>query len=69
MPNKSKSKTTIPAAPKRPPVQRELPMPKYNYQTPRTDSFIVRYEEQKERQEKAGREKAPTLQNLKFMSA
>jgi hypothetical protein len=50
-------------------MQRVLPMPKYDYQTPRTGTLIVRYDEQQKRQEKAGQEKVPTLQNLKFVGA
>jgi hypothetical protein len=70
MPYKSKAKKTAPVRPAQiAPINRELPMPKYDYQTPKTDSFVVRYEDQKERQERAGKEKAPTLQNLKFADA
>jgi hypothetical protein len=70
MPNKSERKKKAPAPGARvAPMERVLPMPKYDYQTPRTGSFVIRYEEQRQRQEKAGREKAPTLQNLKFVGA
>jgi hypothetical protein len=68
MPNKSKSKKMGPSpAPRVAPMSGELPMPKYDYQTPKTGSFVVRYEDQRERKEKTGQEKAPRLQNLKFL--
>jgi hypothetical protein len=47
-------------------VPRDLPMPRYDYQKPSTGTYTVRYDEQKERDRQAGREKAPSLQNLKL---
>lgn len=45
------------------PVSRELPMPKYEYQTPANGSFTYRYEDSEE-----AKEAKPDLclQNLKF---
>jgi hypothetical protein len=47
-------------------VQKPLPMPAYQYQSPANTTFVTRYDEQRRRQEKAAGEKAPVLQNLKF---
>ena len=47
-------------------VRRPLPMPTYEYQVPRNDAFVTRYDEQRQRQEKAAQEKTPELQNLKI---
>jgi hypothetical protein len=44
-------------------------MPAYEYQTPTSGTFVLRYDEQKERQKQAAQEKAPALQNLKFAAA
>jgi hypothetical protein len=48
------------------PMPAPLPMPTYEYQTPASGTFVLRYDEQKERQKQAAQEKAPVLQNLKF---
>ena len=48
------------------PMPAPLPMPRYEYQTPASGTFVLRYDEQKERQKQAAQEKTPVLQNLRF---
>ena len=44
--------------------QRELAMPKYQYQTPRTGTFVTRYDETEERKRRS--ETPPALHNFRF---
>jgi hypothetical protein len=73
MPTKSKRGTK--ARPIVPPVsspaarQRGLPMPKYDYQTPRSGTFIVRYNDPKKREERAAEATMPALQNFRLVPA
>jgi hypothetical protein len=48
------------------PLQRGLPMPQYNYQSPRTGSFVTRYDEVEERK-KSG-DHLPALHNFQLVT-
>jgi hypothetical protein len=49
------------------PLQRSLPMPQYDYQEPRTGSFVTRYDEVEER--KKSDAVLPALQNFHLMAS
>lgn len=48
-------------------VQKDLPMPRYDYKVPATSSLVIKYDAPKER-EKAKRptERVPSLQNVRL---
>jgi hypothetical protein len=52
-------------APQIAPLQRGLPMPQYDYQNPRTGSFVTRYDEVEDRK-KSGAQ-LPALQNFQLV--
>lgn len=51
-------------APRVAPLQRELAMPKYGYQSPATGSLVLRYDEVEERKKNAA--PVPAMQNFNF---
>lgn len=54
-------------APRIAPLQRGLPMPQYDYQNPRTGSFVTRYDEAEERKKSSDR--LPALQNFQLVAS
>ena len=61
---KKKKQTLIPRIA---PIQRGLAMPKYDYQNPRTGSFVTRYDEVEDR--KKIKAALPALQNFQLATS
>lgn len=49
------------------PTPRPLPMPRYDYQSPRTGTLVIPYEDESKR-EQSDEGKAPCLQNLRLLA-
>jgi hypothetical protein len=57
-------KEKSPDAPRESPLQRELAMPKYGYQSPASGSFVAHYDEVEERKKRPA--PVPALHNFTF---
>mgnify|MGYP001266375102 CR=1 FL=1 len=61
--NASARRTAL-SPPAKPLQGRELAMPKYDYQSPRSGSFVIRYQDDEERKKTTAT--LPALQNFHF---